>query len=176
VYKQSKFTSIVNRLFLGLILTKVLISPVIKYTTEQSDGFVSTVHQGCLNSPLSCFQKDLIIEIQVVLEFIQEADINLTRPTLGKKTFNYSISIERILGYLIFLTLIWELPKAFYFYIVNPAKRLLKVKGDSTNVSPADIIGFKKLPLPSLVIIKQNPNRAKIAYSQIPIFPIKKGE
>jgi hypothetical protein len=118
------FGQFVTRIFVGLVLTKAVIMPVVTSVKEISEtaGAWSALH--CSGLSITCQFRTAFDETDVVLGFVTDADYNLTIDTSEKRNLSGFPTIEQILGYLIFLALIWETP-AIAFRLLNKTTQLL---------------------------------------------------
>jgi hypothetical protein len=154
VLKTSKFTMIVNRLFIGLILTKTLMVP--------STEIVTNIFSKSLNETglISSFTRPIVQEMLMVFNSIGDANEfseNLDLSKLGNR-----MSIEKILGYLIFMSLIWDSPIFFGNYLLLLLDKMKKAN-KTNDLKKISLRSAKYFAPTDTVVWKQNPNNSSEA-------------
>jgi hypothetical protein len=153
VLKVSKFTNIVNRLFLGLVLTKLLIIP--------STKVVSNLFNHSLNETdfISQLTRPINQEIFLIFTFIQDA--NDFSESMEVSKLGNRVNIEIILGYLIFISFLWESPIFFANYLILISDKINKAN-KASNLKKLNLQKANYLAPLDTVIWKQNPNTSSI--------------
>ncbi|MBC7472621.1 MAG: hypothetical protein H7196_05195 [candidate division SR1 bacterium] len=159
----SLFSKTVDRLVTGWFLTTILIVPSIGITTNNIDSIISTTQNFAESNNIPILASGLK-KINKVLLFVEDADTKFSQEIDLQKWLKNPINTEKILGYLIFFALIWESPRAFYFYIVAPCKKLFDARLNKKSQVPLNINNFYKLSS-NFIIWKANPHKETVNYS-----------
>lgn len=162
----SLFSKTVDRLVTGWFLTTVFVVPSIRITISSIDSVMATTLNFAELHNVPIINKGLK-KINKVLLFVEDADTKFSQQIDLEKWLKNPINIEKILGYLIFLALIWESPRIFYFLVINHTHKLF-IKNSSKKLSSTlETTKIKKLVTSDSVVWKQNPYSKKAIYSHL---------
>lgn len=152
--KLSKFAMIVDRLFLGIILTKIAIIPSINFVTNLYDQVLLEMdHNNYL-----AISKPLVKEVNKIFLFVEDANDKFSENIDLNKWSKNPINIEKIIGYLIFLALIWESPMVLYHFLILSSNQIKQSK-KTAGLKKITLHEAKYLTLIHTVVWKQNPHK-----------------